>query len=199
MHPQIPKPGWCLTSAPCWDMEGSGDAGGFWGLYPTPIGHRPGGLGWHLSVVPSSIAGGPLGRIYGHRVPRMGLSQWEALGERVGLPCPPFLQVNSQSWCYGAGSGSFPAPVGWEWDIWPSLGHSVDKWEHLVAPPWTRDTVGKAFNGSTEEMVGEFWRRQPENSRRFGLWNGRTRSVGRALDVVVVAVLGKVGILHVFP
>lgn len=97
----------------------------------------------------------------------------------------------------------FPALVGWEWDIWPSLGHLVDKWEHVVAGDkpllWTRDTVRKAFNGSTEEMVGEFWRRQPENSRRFGLWSSGTGSVGRALDVVVVTALGKVGILHVFP
>lgn len=69
----------------------------------------------------------------------------------------------------------------------------------LVTPLWTRDTMGKAFNGITEEMAGTFWRRKPENSRRFGLWSGGTGSVGRVLDVVVVAALGKVGILTVFP
>lgn len=60
-----------------------------------------------------------------------------------------------------------PDPVGWEWDIWPSLCPLVDRWEHLVAQPHSgagdtpmdRGQGGKIFNGSTEEMGGEFWRR----------------------------------------
>lgn len=91
-------------------------------------------LGWHISDFSSSIPGAFLDRIYGQYVPGMETVLGgcrEALGGHMGFPCPPFLQFNFPA-------TPFSAPVGWEWDMWPSLCHFVDKWDHLVALPHCR-------------------------------------------------------------